>query len=289
MRSPVCYLAHPVDFQEDFAPVNADYIRRGLLDAGFVVYSPARAFSVPPDAEPGPAIWQVDQLALQHCDALVAMFPEDRTVGVPMELQRAIDLGLPVLVIVRDRNRRSWALAGLPDSVRIVRWPGRDADFTWLEGKAAARVLSEPAALAEPLYVRIDEQGQLPTRAYSGDAGFDLYTVSDWTIQPDATADVPCGVAVQLPDRVWGLIVGRSSTLRKHNLLVSPGIIDTGWRGQLFAGVRNLGTAAFEVKRGMRLAQLIPLPNLAAGLVPTSVEQLSSSDRGEAGFGSSGE
>jgi dUTP pyrophosphatase len=291
MRSPVCYLAQPVDIDSTVAPAGVDYVRSQLEAVGFVVYSPARAFTCPPKPVPGPAIHRINQFALAECDALVALFPERRTIGVPMELQQAISLEMPSLVLTFERSR-SWTLAGLPEWARVVAFPGADSHFTWLM-QQTLELLDEPRShgvrVREPMYMRVDEQGQLPTRAYSGDAGFDLYCQIDWTIQPDATADIPCGVAVQLPDRVWGLIVGRSSTLRRHNLLVSPGIIDTGWRGQLFAGVRNLGTTAFEVKRGMRLAQFIPLPNLAAGLVPTPVEQLSPSDRGEAGFGSSGE
>lgn len=288
MRSPVCYLAHPVDFQANSAPSNADYTRQSLRDAGFVVYSPGRAFSLPVSPELGPVLYQINQAALQRCDALVAMYPEDKTVGVPMELQRAIDLGIPALVISRG-YKLSWTLAGMPDNVRVVHYPGKDANFAWLKDKATAHILSDPKPTTEPMYVRVDEQGQLPTRAYSGDAGFDLYCQEEWDIYPGTTSDIPCGVAVQLPDRVWGLIVGRSSTLRKHNLLVNTGVIDTGWRGPLYANVKNLGDQMFRIKPGMRLAQLIPLPNLAAGLVPTPVEQLSPSDRGEAGFGSSGE
>lgn len=277
----MCYLAHPVDFQEGLEPDNADFVRQSLQAAGFVVYSPARAFAVPPGAGVGPAIHRINQAALAECDALVAMYPEANTIGVPMELQKAIDLGIPALVISRASNR-SWALAGLPDTVRVVRYPGKGVNFEWLASMVGART-------HRPLRTLVWPDAILPTRAYSGDAGFDLYCEIDYTVAPNAVVDIPCGVAVQLPDGVWGLIVGRSSTLRKHNLLVNLGVIDTGWRGKLFANVKNLGVAPFEVKRGMRLAQLIPLPNLAAELTPTEVQNLAISDRGESGFGSSGE
>jgi dUTP pyrophosphatase len=138
------------------------------------------------------------------------------------------------------------------------------------------------------MYVQLDAGAALPTRVYKGDAGFDLYTLNDWTIQPGEFVDVPVGCAVQFPDRVWGMIVGRSSTLRKHDLMVMPGVIDTGYRGPLFAGVRSMRDTAYNVKRGERLAQLIPFANVAMDLHPTAVDVLSPSDRGEAGFGSSG-
>lgn len=289
MRSPVCYLAQPIDFQVDVAPSNADYVRNSLLEAGFVVYSPARAFSTPPSVQLGPAIWAIDQYALRQSDALVALYPEKESIGVPMELQCAVDLGIPVYVISRA-DKRSWVLAGLADmtGVRVSHYPGKDTNFDWLLTKAHERMLG-PVSDNQSLRFRIDAGAQLPTRAYADDAGFDLYCVDEMEIAPNGTADIPSGVAVQLPEGVWAIIVGRSSTLRKHNLLVNTGIIDTGFRGQLFTNVKNLGAHPFEVKRGMRLAQLIPLPNVAAGLVPTPIEQLSPSDRGEAGFGSSGE
>ena len=290
--SPVCYLAHPVDFaaQTD-TPHNAEYIRRLLLDAGFVVYSPALAFRAPAGAAPGPVIWQVDQFALSKCQAACVLYPEDKSVGTSMELQRALDLGLPTLVISRTVNR-SWSLAGLPsEQVRVTRYPGKGEYFKWPFTEAdASRGASPPR---QPLFTQLlSPQAQLPSRVYSGDAGFDLYSLIGGSgvgeIEPGGTADIPCGLAMQLPAGVWGLILGRSSTLRTHNLLVNPAVIDTGWRGPLFVNVKNLGDAPFRVKTGMRLGQLIPLPNLAAGLVPTPVDQLDQTDRGVSGFGSSG-
>jgi dUTP pyrophosphatase len=287
--SPVCYLAHPVDFtaQTD-TPHNAGYIRQSLLDAGFVVYSPALAFRAPASAAPGPVIWQVDQFALSKCQAACVLYPEDKSVGTSMELQCALDLGLPTLVISRTVNR-SWSLAGLPsEQVRVTRYPGKWEYFKWLFTEADTSRRASPPR--QPLFTQLlSPQAQLPSRAYSGDAGFDLYSAEELMIEPGQTVDVPSQVAVQLPEGVWGLILGRSSTLRNCNLLVNPGVIDTGWRGGLFVNVKNLNQSVpFLVVKGQRLGQLIPLPNLAAGLVPTPVDRLDQTDRGVSGFGSSG-
>lgn len=133
--------------------------------------------------------------------------------------------------------------------------------------------------------------GALPTRAHPGDAGFDLYTSEDTHIEPGQFVDVPCDLRIQLPVTMWALVVGRSSTLRKRGLLVPQGVIDSGYRGPIYAGCWNLGHQTVVVALGERIAQLIPLPLTAATLALRSVDQLDElnpGDRGEAGFGSSG-
>lgn len=124
------------------------------------------------------------------------------------------------------------------------------------------------------------------TRSHVGDAGLDLYCSEDVTIPPGQFEDIPVGVSVELPEGFWGLLTGRSSTLRKRGLMVAQGVIDQGYRGPLFAGVWNLTGEPVKALRGERLAQLILLPLWAGGV--ESVLFLSGSSRGSAGFGSSG-
>lgn len=125
-----------------------------------------------------------------------------------------------------------------------------------------------------------------PNRAMAGDAGFDLYCQESVIVRPGKFVDIDCGVKVQLPEGWWGMLTGRSSTLRKRGLLVHTGIIDNGYRGPLFAGVWNLTSSLVRVEAGERLAQLIPVP-IFPGLVAV-VDQLEISERGIKGFGSSG-
>jgi dUTP pyrophosphatase len=129
----------------------------------------------------------------------------------------------------------------------------------------------------------------LPTKAYGDDAGFDLY-VSEATIIPAGQfCDVPSGVAAQIPARCWGLITGRSSTLRKRGLLVYQGVIDPGYRGELFTGIQNVGAASQAVEVGERLAQLLLFHNASLDVqTPTWVTELDPHERGSNGFGSSG-
>ncbi len=127
-----------------------------------------------------------------------------------------------------------------------------------------------------------------PTRAYEGDAGFDLY-VSERTLIPYRDmADVPCGISIQLPPGTWGMIVGRSSTVRKKQLLVVQGIIDNGYRGELFCATQNLARGTQIVERGERIAQLLLFDLVSAWTHPEQVAELDESERGEKAFGSTG-
>jgi dUTP pyrophosphatase len=126
-----------------------------------------------------------------------------------------------------------------------------------------------------------------PTRAHPDDAGFDLYVAQNVYVQPGEFVDVRSGVAVQLPPGYWGMLTGRSSTLRKRGLLVNPGIIDNGYRGELFAGVWNLGQTTVRVHEGERLAQLIPIMGTDEWAMQR-VDQLDQAERGTQGFGSTG-
>lgn len=125
-----------------------------------------------------------------------------------------------------------------------------------------------------------------PTKAYPGDVGFDLY-VSEFTrVHVGQSLDVPLGIRVELPPGVWALITGRSSTLRRRGLLVINGVIDNGFRGDMFAYVHNLSDQVVEIQRGERIAQLIPHLQVEPRVV--QVAELSGSHRGEGMFGSSG-
>ena len=130
-------------------------------------------------------------------------------------------------------------------------------------------------------------QHLLPTRGYDDDAGLDLYAAYDYEIGPNEFVDVASGVKIDIPNGLWAMITGRSSTLRKKGLLVNPGVIDAGWTGELFAGVKNLTDHTVEVSAGDRLAQLILLPAPVIGLEPVW-GKVPTKERGENGFGSTG-
>lgn len=136
--------------------------------------------------------------------------------------------------------------------------------------------------------IKVQRWGKLPTRAYDGDAGYDLYVHADTVIEGRSFCDVDLGVAVQFPTGVWSMLTGRSSTLRQRGLLVTQGIIDCGYRGPLFAGVYNLGEQEVRLQAGERIAQLIPFLHMGEAWHIREVDALDESDRGQRGFGSTG-
>ena len=138
-------------------------------------------------------------------------------------------------------------------------------------------------------WVALSDTAQGPTKAHWDDAGFDLYVDEhDWMIQPGQFVDIPLGIAAKLPPGTWGLLTGRSSTLRRMGLMVAQGVIDSGYTGPLFAGVWNLTDRAITVAFGSRIAQYIVMTNAGLYLDPVQVEELPQTERGQKGFGSSG-
>lgn len=131
--------------------------------------------------------------------------------------------------------------------------------------------------------------GAQPALAHADDAGFDLAYHGDQpiTIQPNETVNIPTGIRVALPYGVWGMITGRSSTF-KRDLLTPLSVIDNGYRGDLFAIVRNIGTAPVVIQPAERVAQLIPVAMLADVIEWQHQLELDDTDRGSNGFGSTG-
>ncbi len=134
----------------------------------------------------------------------------------------------------------------------------------------------------------LGEGAQPPFRGHTGDAGWDLYVSRDADIEPGKTVDVHTDIRIDMPPYLFARIVGRSSTLRKHNLMVNEGIIDNGYTGELFVCIHNLGNKTFHAKKGMRLAQVIF--HTIEDVRWSEVDKIKASDgrRGENGFGSTG-
>ena len=128
----------------------------------------------------------------------------------------------------------------------------------------------------------------LPAYATAGAAGFDLRAAEAATIPPGARHLVPTGFAVAVPQG-WELQVRpRSGLATRHGVTVlnSPGTVDSDYRGPLLVCLVNLGTEAFSLARGDRIAQAViaPAPQLAL----VEADELDATVRGERGFGSTG-
>ncbi|MGF1595380.1 MAG: dUTP diphosphatase [Acidimicrobiales bacterium] len=129
-----------------------------------------------------------------------------------------------------------------------------------------------------------------PTRMRAGDAAADLPARCATTIGPGRRGLVPTGFAVALPVGTCGLILPRSGLALEHGLTVlnAPGLIDSGYRGELQVILFNTSDAPVTVERGQRIAQLLVLSVGELRLVAVDRLPAGPDDRGEAGFGSSG-
>ncbi len=135
---------------------------------------------------------------------------------------------------------------------------------------------------------RLREDAVLPNQAYEGDAGLDLVACESLTLQPGERAVVPTGIAIEIPDGYAGFVQPRSGLAARHGIGVvnSPGLIDSGYRGEIRVVLLNTDRdEAFEVRPGMRIAQLVVAPVATVRLV--EVDELAASERGGRGFGSS--
>ena len=136
---------------------------------------------------------------------------------------------------------------------------------------------------------RLEEAAILPTRAYEGDAGLDLYAAQAARLGPGERASVGTGVAVAIPPGHAGLVLPRSGLALRHGIALvnAPGLIDEGYRGELRVLLLNTDReASFEIVPGDRIAQLVVVAVAAAVVV--EVAALGPSAREGRGFGSSG-
>lgn len=129
----------------------------------------------------------------------------------------------------------------------------------------------------------------VPAYAKPGDAGADLSSVAELTLEPGGRALVPTGVALALPRGWVGLVHPRSGLAARHGISVvnAPGTIDSGYRGEVLVNLVNLDPREpFTVRVGDRIAQLV-LQQVGEGeFLP--LDSLPPSPRGETGHGSSG-
>ena len=136
---------------------------------------------------------------------------------------------------------------------------------------------------------RVSDGARIPSRAHPGDAGLDLHAAEAARLGPGERASVGTGIAVEIPEGHAGLVLPRSGLAARHGIALvnAPGLIDSGYRGEIRVLLLNTDRdEAFEIEPGDRIAQLAVSP--VADAEPLEVEELSESDRGGGGFGSSG-
>ena len=134
---------------------------------------------------------------------------------------------------------------------------------------------------------RLRPDAHIPEAAYDGDAGLDLAACDHVALGAGERAVVATGLAVEIPEGYAGFVQPRSGLAARHGIGIvnSPGLIDSGYRGEIRVVLLNTGAETFFVEPGMRIAQLVVVPVAAVRLV--EVDELAASDRGIQGFGSS--
>src|SRR5689334_24932980 len=128
----------------------------------------------------------------------------------------------------------------------------------------------------------------LPARATEHAAGLDVVSAEDLTLEPGERHAVATGFAIAIPNGYEVQVRPRSGLALKHGItcLNTPGTIDHDYRGEVKVILANLGSEPFEIRRGERVAQLVPAPVLKAAF--REVEVLGETSRGAGGFGSTG-
>jgi dUTP pyrophosphatase len=128
----------------------------------------------------------------------------------------------------------------------------------------------------------------VPSYATDGAAGLDVVSAEDLTLAPGARHAVATGFAMAIPSGYEVQVRPRSGLALKHGItcLNTPGTIDEDYRGEVKVILANLGLEPFEVKRGERIAQLVPAPVTKASF--SEVAELGETGRGAGGFGSTG-
>jgi len=133
--------------------------------------------------------------------------------------------------------------------------------------------------------MKLKSDAILPTRAHDGDAGLDLYSLENYTIEPGEIVKVSTGVAVGIEHGYVGFVRDRSS-VGSRGLKVTAGIIDAGYTGEATVVLINVSNRPQTIGRGLKIAQLLVLPVALPQIV--EVKSFDKTERGDKGFGSSG-
>lgn len=139
-------------------------------------------------------------------------------------------------------------------------------------------------------YQKMDSRAVEPKYGSADAAGADLYAIMDTplTLAPGETALVHTGLAVEIPTGFVGLVCARSGLATKRGIAPANkvGVIDADYRGEIMVALHNHSAEAQTIDHGERVAQLVLVPYLTAAY--EQAEDLSNTDRGAGGFGSTG-
>lgn len=131
-------------------------------------------------------------------------------------------------------------------------------------------------------------EATIPHYAHPGDAGLDLFSVEDAEIAPGESKMIKTGISIELPKGTEAQVRPRSGLALKHAVTVlnAPGTIDEGYRGEVCVILINHGKQTFVIGKAMKIAQMVINPVLTVDV--KEVAELSGTQRGAGGFGSTG-
>ena len=134
----------------------------------------------------------------------------------------------------------------------------------------------------------LNESAILPEKQHDSDAGYDLYSIEDVVLKPNQIYKVKTGISIQIPNNYGGLVLPRSGLSSKHgiSLINTPGLIDSGYRGELLIPLINHSSNEYKINQHERVAQLILIETPEVKIEVTN--DLDDSDREAKGFGSTG-
>lgn len=133
---------------------------------------------------------------------------------------------------------------------------------------------------------RFHKDSKIPTYAHVGDAGMDLFCVEEFQLKPGERNSIPIGLAFEIPEGYVGLVWDKSGLSHKYGLRTLGGVIDSGYRGEVKIGLINLSDKIINFEKGHQIAQLL-IQKIEHPQIEETTE-LSETERGEKGFGSTG-
>lgn len=136
--------------------------------------------------------------------------------------------------------------------------------------------------------VRISDKVPMPKHDVVGDAGFGLYVGERLVLASMERATVKSGYKMEIPKGCVGIIYERSGLSFKHGIITYGNVVDSGYRGEVHVGVINLGKEPYVFERGHKIAQMVIHEYSEMKFKEVKEEDLSKSERGERGFGSTG-
>lgn len=131
----------------------------------------------------------------------------------------------------------------------------------------------------------LDEGAKLPIKAHNSDAGFDMFSRNHAVVKAKSFELFDTGVHINIPEGYVGFLKSKSGLNCKHSI-VSEGVIDAGYTGSIIVKLYNHGTTDYIINAGDKISQIVflPIPEIKLEVV----EDLKQTERGNAGFGSTG-